>query len=140
MQVETGLSRKARIEMIPLMDIVFLLLVFFIYAMVSMVVGKQGIEVNLSSQSTAKPSEEQWSIVTVRASGDYLFNDKEMTLNEIVERTKTYVVEHPKWGLYLNADQATTWGRSVDLINAVGKGGCSKVTILTKPANAGAKQ
>ena len=39
-------ERKARIEMLPLIDIVFLLLVFFIYAMLSMTIHR-GLEVEL---------------------------------------------------------------------------------------------
>ncbi|MBC2711802.1 MAG: biopolymer transporter ExbD [Desulfosarcina sp.] len=38
MKVDLGNHRKARIDMLPLIDIVFLLLVFFIYAMLSMAV------------------------------------------------------------------------------------------------------
>ena len=38
MKVDLGFHRKARIDMLPLIDIVFLLLVFFIYAMLSMAV------------------------------------------------------------------------------------------------------
>ena len=38
MKIDVGSRRKARIDMLPLIDIVFLLLVFFIYAMLSMAV------------------------------------------------------------------------------------------------------
>ena len=40
MRVNLGARRRARIEMLPLIDIVFLLLVFFIYAMLSMAVHR----------------------------------------------------------------------------------------------------
>jgi len=40
MKIEFDVGKKARIEMLPLIDIVFLLLVFFIYAMLSMAVHK----------------------------------------------------------------------------------------------------
>ena len=40
MKVELPVQKKARIEMLPLIDIVFLLLVFFIYAMLSMAVHR----------------------------------------------------------------------------------------------------
>ena len=39
-------KKRARIEMLPMIDIVFLLLVFFIYAMLSMAVHR-GLPVNL---------------------------------------------------------------------------------------------
>jgi biopolymer transport protein ExbD len=46
-------ERKARIEMVPLIDCMFLLLVFFMYAMVSMTVHR-GIRVNLPKGAGAK--------------------------------------------------------------------------------------
>ncbi|MBW1898638.1 MAG: biopolymer transporter ExbD, partial [Deltaproteobacteria bacterium] len=46
-------KRKARIEMLPLIDIVFLLLVFFIYAMLSMAVH-HGLPIDLPISSSAE--------------------------------------------------------------------------------------
>ena len=50
--MKLNLNQKgARIELIPLIDIIFLLLVFFIYSMLSMVVYR-GIPVNLPAADT----------------------------------------------------------------------------------------
>jgi biopolymer transport protein ExbD len=46
MKIHLPATKKARIEMLPLIDIVFLLLVFFIYAMLSMAVHR-GLPVEL---------------------------------------------------------------------------------------------
>ena len=41
MRLSSGYEeKKARVEMLPLIDVVFLLLVFFIYAMLSMVLHR----------------------------------------------------------------------------------------------------
>ena len=53
MKVHIQARKKPRIEMLPLIDIVFLLLVFFIYAMLSMAVHK-ALPVALPQSSTAK--------------------------------------------------------------------------------------
>ena len=52
MKVNLRAQRRARIEILPLIDIVFLLLVFFIYAMLSMAVHR-GVPVNLPTSSSA---------------------------------------------------------------------------------------
>ena len=56
MRLESGYeNRRARIEMLPLIDIVFLLLVFFIYAMLSMVAHRgMKVERYLASDLTAE--------------------------------------------------------------------------------------
>ena len=66
---------KARIEMLPLIDIVFLLLVFFIYAMLSMAVH-HGMPVKLPASATATLDRENALAVTVKADGS-LFIDRE---------------------------------------------------------------
>jgi len=61
--------KKARIEMLPLIDIVFLLLVFFIYAMLSMAVHRS-LPVSLPISDTA-PIDTNMSIsISVRQNGD----------------------------------------------------------------------
>ena len=52
MKVNLSLGRKSRIEMLPLIDIVFLLLVVFIYTMLSMAVHR-GLRVSLPESSVA---------------------------------------------------------------------------------------
>ena len=75
MKVALPERRKSRIEMLPLIDIVFLLLVFFIYAMLSMAVHR-GMPVVLPTSSTAKIDKHLILSVTVRADGS-IFLDKE---------------------------------------------------------------
>ena len=64
MKINLPEQRKTRVEMLPLIDIVFLLLVFFIYAMLSMAVHR-GLPVELPVSSTAVPEKESILSVTV---------------------------------------------------------------------------
>jgi len=67
--------KKARIEMLPLIDIVFLLLVFFIYAMLSMAVHR-GLPVVLPVSSTAEIDTDLTLSLTVKQDGS-AYLDKE---------------------------------------------------------------
>ncbi len=68
MKVKIDDRRRARIEMLPLIDIVFLLLVFFIYAMMSMAVHR-GMNVALPESSTAGNEKNPKISVSVTADG-----------------------------------------------------------------------
>ncbi|MEA3548433.1 MAG: biopolymer transporter ExbD, partial [Thermodesulfobacteriota bacterium] len=67
-----------RIEMLPLIDIVFLLLVFFIYAMLSMAVH-HGQSVDLPQSSSAVLEMQDAISITIQAAdqGMILFVDEE---------------------------------------------------------------
>ena len=85
MKLNRRTTKPARIEMLPLMDIVFLLLVFFIYAMLSMTVHR-GMQLELPDSSRAVTSEKQALAVSVRngPSGVELFLDRDpVTLHDL---------------------------------------------------------
>ena len=77
-------KRKARIEIIPLIDIVFFLLATFVMVSLSMV-RNQGMPVNLpraESGSRQTPGKE-YTAITVTQNGEIYFNKKKVTLPEL---------------------------------------------------------
>jgi biopolymer transport protein ExbD len=76
---------KARIEMLPLIDIVFLLLVFFIYAMLSMAVH-HGMPVKLPASATAALERENALSVTVKADGSLFIDREPVALADLAAR------------------------------------------------------
>ena len=75
-------SKKPRIEMLPLIDIVFLLLVFFIYAMLSMAVHRS-LPVSLPVSSTAGINTELNLTVTVNARGEIFLDNTKVSLEQL---------------------------------------------------------
>ena len=81
-------NKPARIEMLPLIDIVFLLLVFFIYAMLSMAVHR-GMELNLPESSQAEPSKETPLSLSIQAGQswpDIFLGKQAVPLKELGQR------------------------------------------------------
>lgn len=78
MKIRNRATKAPRIEMLPLIDIVFLLLVFFIYAMLSMAVHR-GLQLDLPESSQAATSEKNNSIslsIQRDTTGIQIFLDK----------------------------------------------------------------
>ena len=73
---------KPRIEMLPLIDIVFLLLVFFIYAMLSMAVHRS-LPVTLPISSTAELNTELNISISVRQDGEIFLDNTKISLEEL---------------------------------------------------------
>jgi len=74
--------KKPRIEMLPLIDIVFLLLVFFIYAMLSMAVHRS-LPVSLPISSTAEINTELHITISVRQNGEIFLENKKISREEL---------------------------------------------------------
>ena len=88
MKIDPRTQRKVRIEMLPLIDIVFLLLVFFIYAMLSMAVHR-GLRVELPISTTAKIDKHLVLSVSVKSDGTIYVDKEEVPLESLSESLKT---------------------------------------------------
>lgn len=75
---------KPRVEMLPLMDVVFLLLVFFIYSMMSMAVHR-GMPLSLPSSRTAEREAASPLAITVKADGTIFVDKIPATLETLPE-------------------------------------------------------
>jgi len=78
----TARNKRARIEMLPLIDIVFLLLVFFIYAMLSMAVHRS-LPVSLPVSASAETETATRLTVTIRKGGELFLDGLPLSLGEM---------------------------------------------------------
>lgn len=114
--------KKPRIEMLPLIDIVFLLLVFFIYAMLSMAVHR-GLPVTLPLSSTAKIHKGMLLSVTLKADGSIYLDKESMTLDGLGESLREIPSNKKEIGVLLFADKTVSYQvlfRVMDRIRTAG--------------------
>ncbi len=137
MKIAVSARRKARIEMLPLIDIVFLLLVFFIYAMLSMAVHR-GLPVELPVSSTAVAGEEMIVSVTVRYLGDGLSqimvdeNPVELTgLADILRKRATLEAGGAgrEVGVLLFADRQVDYQQLFGVLDQINRAGLSRISL-----------
>ena len=133
MQVSSPVPhKKARIEIIPLIDIIFFLLATFVMVSLSMI-KNQGISVNLPVAATsASQDRKDYSAITVTAAGEYYFNKDLVTLEQVVERLKAAKAAEADPRVFINGDEKAEFGKAVAVLDEARKLGISKVAIETK--------
>lgn len=127
------LERKsARIELIALIDIIFLLLVFFIYSMLSMVVYR-GIPVMLPAADTVETEKGQPLVITIDEQGN-VFVDKELTASrELLRRLKRQQAAFPDETAIISGHRESPYRVFVDVLDKVRLAGFQKVSMETTP-------
>lgn len=130
MKVNLGTSRRARIEILPLIDIVFLLLVFFIYAMLSMAVHR-GVSVNLPTSSSAKIERELLLSVTIKDNGDILLDNNRIPLKDLARLLKLRAKEKDSPGVLLFADKRVSCQFLLHVLDQIRMAGLSKISLQT---------
>ena len=124
--------KRARIEIIPLIDIVFFLLATFVMVSLSMV-KNQGISVNLPVAATsAKQDRKDYTTISVTEKGDYFFNKEPITVEQIPARLAALKTADPDPRVFINGDQKAEFGKAILVLDEVRKLGISKVAIETK--------
>ncbi len=124
--------KKARIEIIPLIDIIFFLLATFVMVSLSMV-KNQGIAVNLPVAATTAPQERDDLVaLSVTESGEYFFNKEPLALEQIVERLRALKASVPEPKVFINGDTKAELGKAIALLDAVRQLGIVKVSIETQ--------
>lgn len=125
-------NKRARIEIIPLIDIVFFLLATFVMVSLSMV-KNQGISVNLPIASTSAAQERKdYTTISVNEKGDYFFNKEPITMEQLPARLAALKNTDPDPRVFINGDQKAEFGKAVAVLDEVRKLGISKVAIETK--------
>jgi biopolymer transport protein ExbD len=137
MKIAVPARRKARIEMLPLIDIVFLLLVFFIYAMLSMAVHR-GLPVELPVSSTAVPEQETIISVTVSYLADgvskIMVNEDPVELTGLADLLRKRAATEAgradrEVGVLLFADRQVDYQQLFGVLDQINRAGLSRISL-----------
>ena len=108
MKVDFQTSKKVRIEMLPLIDIVFLLLVFFIYAMLSMAVHR-GLPILLPTSSSANIDKSLVLSVSIQSNGTIYVDKEQIDLNDLAAVLKRKTGSGKDPGVLLFAERSLSY-------------------------------
>lgn len=109
--------------MLPLIDVVFLLLVFFIYAMVSMVVH-HGLKVDLPSAGSVSLEQEDYIAITIDADNHLFLNDEPVGADGLAARVKA--LGKP---VFINGDRKADLGLAIELLDDLKQAGIEEVSF-----------
>jgi biopolymer transport protein ExbD len=130
-----GKKKAARIEIIPLIDIIFFLLATFI--MVSLSMSKnQGVQVALPGASTAQSMGDQQEMekavtLSVNDKGEIFFNKDKILPGQLPMKLQTYKLTSKDPKVIINSDGAADFKYVVTVLDEVRKIGIAKVGINT---------
>ena len=126
-----------RIEMLPLMDMVFLLLVVFIYAMLSMAVHR-GLPVALPTSSAAGVEKNAALALTISASGEVFLNKEPVAaeaLPSILAARKAASDDPEGISIRVFADKSVAYQAVYTVLDGVRAAGITRVSLLGDTEN-----
>ena len=122
------LERTLRtIDIAPLIDVVFLLLIFFM--LTSSFIFQPGIKVNLPSAITSEMLSEENAVVNITAENLIYYNHKLVTIKELTAVLKK--IASARLPVLIKADRKASLGRIVEVWDICRQKGVSQVNIAT---------
>lgn len=128
MKLQLPPAKKARIEMLPLIDIVFLLIVFFIYAMLSMAVHR-GLTVELPRSDTAELDQRQVLSITLKADETIYVDEEPVAFEDLAQVLKDKAGDAREPGVLLFADRALAYQMIYNVLDEVSRAGLSRISL-----------
>jgi biopolymer transport protein ExbD len=128
--------RKARIEIIPMIDVMMFLLIFFVLISLN-VIPAFGLKTALPDSSTAQRSvtSQQPLVVSLGADGATALDGQSFPPRELGARVQAALKKDPRKRLVVSADQSVQWQSVVEVMDALRKQGIEAITFATKRAN-----
>lgn len=132
MQFRRQRKDDARIEITPLVDMVFLLLIFFMLSTTFIVTP--GIKVNLPRASAEKVTREKKEVRLVITKDNRVFLERRLvTLEELESRLKGAAQRNPQTMVIIQADAKSLHGKVVEVMDIAKTSGLNRLAIATQP-------
>ncbi len=131
----SGGRKRARIEIIPLIDVIFFLLATFVLFTLSLN-KSEGVSVALPESVTGVPRDpsETVTISVTKAGTIAWYMDEPILLEDFINRVAELHIRNPDWRILINADRDAEFSRVVYVFDEVRKAGFRKVYIETTKA------
>lgn len=115
------------INMTPMLDIVFILLIFFIVT--ASFVKESGLQIEKSTARTAKKQEDASIVVGISERGEIWIDKRVVDVRALSTHIERLRAENPAAGVLIEADTLSTNGLLVGVMDAARQAGIQNVAI-----------
>ncbi len=122
---------KGRLDITPLIDVVLLLLIFFM--LTSSFISQAAIRIDLPPAAAAEPQDKESLVVSITEEGELYVDEEPVTWEAFEERLVTGLALEPDRVLVLKADQSVRHGKVVEVMSRARELGWRRLAIAALP-------
>lgn len=125
--------RRTLVSLTPLIDVVFILLLFFMLA--SSFVDLRSIVLNAPASGAGVPAIEGALLVDVRLDG-VRFAGRYLALDELIDRARAQLAEHPERRVLVRPAARVSLQDTVRVLDALAIAGARNLSLMDRPGSA----
>lgn len=128
-RARTRMAAIDQINVTPLLDLTFLLLIAF---MITMPLMEYGTNIKAPEMNSAELPQDNFESVTLTAKGTIMLGKEAVTREELASRLKALKESGRKVDLLLRADGARSYQEVIELMAEIRRSGFGDVTLVTQ--------
>lgn len=128
-EFEEHVPQKKILDLTPMIDVVFLLLIFFLLTSVS---AKPMLPLNLPEAETATPAQESPVSVAIKFDGNIYVNNSPVDLQNLSQSLEDLYSKSTNKDLSLMSDKGVAFGRVVEVLDIAQKAGALNIAVVTE--------
>jgi biopolymer transport protein ExbD len=132
MRIQRRNPKKARIEIIPMIDTIFFLLVFFMISTLSMA-QYRGMRVNLPKAASGQQALAESAAITIDKESRIFLNKEEVDQAALGDLLRQQLEQNADLLIIINADDGVEHGRVVEVMDIARAANVAKMAIAVKP-------
>jgi biopolymer transport protein ExbD len=132
MRIQRRSIKKARIEIIPMIDTIFFLLVFFMISALSMTQFK-GMPVNLPKAASGQQAPAESAAITINKDHQIFLDKRAVDQGTLGELLRAQIAQNPQLLVVINADDGVEHGHVVEVMDIARSVNVAKMAIAVKP-------
>ncbi|MCL9775164.1 ExbD/TolR family protein [Vibrio methylphosphonaticus] len=123
-------QEEANIDMTSMLDIVFIMLIFFIVT--SSFVRESGVDVNRPQASHAVSQKDAGIFVAITANNDVFIDKRRVDVERVQATIEKLLLEQPSASMVIQADKHAFNGTVVQVMDSAKGAGVTKIALATE--------
>ena len=129
--ISQAVAEEEEINITPMLDVVFILLIFFIVT--ANFIKEPGLEVNRPDSETAEPTENAAILIAVGNAGEIYMDGRRIDKRQVKANVVRLLAENPQGSVVLQADEKATADTIMAVMDGAREAGVYNISLASEP-------
>ena len=129
--ISQAVAEEEEINITPMLDVVFILLIFFIVT--ANFIKEPGLEVNRPDSETAEPNENAAILIAVGNAGEIYMDGRRIDKRQVKANVVRLLAENPQGSVVIQADEKATADTIMAVMDGAREAGVYNISLASEP-------
>ena len=129
--ISQAVAEEEEINITPMLDVVFILLIFFIVT--ANFIKEPGLEVNRPDSETAEPTENAAILIAVGNAGEIYMDGRRIDKRQVKANVVRLLAENPQGSVVIQADEKATADTIMAVMDGAREAGVYNLSLASEP-------